>query len=88
MGRSSSDSSALRNHGVKAILPDHYPERGFPVTYAMEGRTNALGRAAEADIDTAGANLVKALFDEAVKNGLGERYHPVIATLIDREQST
>ena len=27
--------------------------------------------------------LVKALFAEAIENGLGARYHPVIATLID-----
>ena len=30
--------------------------------------------------------LVKALFAEAIENGLGARYHPVIATLIDRKR--
>ena len=88
VGRSSGDSFALRNHGMKAILAEHYPEGAFPVTYAMKDLDYALELAAEADIDAAGADLVKALFNEAVESGLGECYHPVIATLIDREQST
>ena len=88
MDRSSSDSFALHSHGMKAMLPDHCPEGGFPVNYAMKDLVYALKLAAEAGIDAAGAVLVKALFDEAIEGGLGECYHPVIATLIDREQST
>ena len=88
VSRSSGDSFALRNHGMKAILAEHYPEGAFPVTYAMKDLDYALELAAEADIDAAGADLVKALFDEAVESELGECYHPVIATLVDRKQST
>ncbi len=88
VGRSSGDSFALRNHGMKAILAEHYPEGAFPVTYAMKDLNYALELATEADVNAAGADLVKALFDEAVESGLGERYHPVIATLVDRKQST
>ena len=88
VGRSSGDSFALRNHGMKAILAEHYPEGAFPVTYAMKDLNYALELATEADVNAAGADLVKALFDEAVESGLGEHYHPVIATLIDRKQST
>ena len=88
VGRSSGDSFALRNHGMKAILAEHYPEGAFPVTYAMKDLNYALELATEANVNAAGADLVKALFDEAVESGLGERYHPVIATLIDRKQPT
>ena len=87
VSRSSGDSFALRNHGMKAILAEHYPEGAFPVTYAMKDLSYALELAAEANVDAAGADLVKALFDEAVECGLGERYHPVIATLIDRKRT-
>ena len=87
VSRSSGDSFALRNHGMKAILAEHYPEGAFPVTYAMKDLSYALELAAEADIDAAGADLVKAQFDEAVECGLGARYHPVIATLIDRKRT-
>ena len=86
VSRSSGDSFALRNHGMKAILADRFPEDAFPVTYAMKDLDYALELAAEAGIDAAGAALVKALFVEAVEAGLGRRYHPVIATLIDRKR--
>lgn len=88
MGRSSGDSFALRNHGMKAMLQEHYPEGAFHVTYAMKDLTYALERVTEADIDATGANLVKTVFDEAVESGLGERYYPVISTMIDRKRST
>ena len=87
VGRSSGDSFALRNHGMKAILAEHYPEGAFPVTYAMKDLNYALDLAEECSIDAAGAALVKALFTEAAECGLGARYHPVIATLIDRKRS-
>ena len=69
------------------MLPDHYPEGAFPVTYAMKHLDYALELAAEAGIDATGVASVKALFDEAIEGGLGARYHPVIATLIDRKRT-
>ncbi len=86
VSRSSGDSFALRNHGMKAILAESFPEDAFPVTYAMKDLDYALELAAEAGIDAEGAALVRTLFIEAVESGLGARYHPVIATLIDRKQ--
>ena len=86
VGRSSGDSFALRNHGMKAMLEQRFPEGAFPVTYAMKDLDYALELARESDIDAEGAALVKALFAEAIENGLGARYHPVIATLIDRKR--
>ena len=87
VSRSSGDSFALRNHGMKAMLAEHYPEGAFPVTYAMKDLDYALDLAEECGIDAAGAALVKVLFTEAIESGLGARYHPVIATLIDRKRS-
>ena len=84
VGRSSGDSFALRNHGLKAMLEESFPEGAFPVTYAMKDLDYALDLASETDIDAEGAALVKTLFAEAIERGLGARYHPVIATLIDR----
>ncbi|MDE0203743.1 MAG: NAD(P)-dependent oxidoreductase [Rhodospirillaceae bacterium] len=88
VGRSSGDSFALRNHGMKAMLEERYPEGAFPITYALKDLDYALELAAESGIDAEGAALVKALFSEAIERGLGARYHPVIATLIDRTRPT
>ena len=86
VGRSSGDSFALRNHGMKAMLEERFPEGAFPVTYAVKDLDYVLELASELGIDAEGAALVKALFTEAIENGLGARYHPVIATLIDRSR--
>ena len=88
VGRSSGDSFALQNHGMKAMLAAHYPEGAFPVTYAVKDLDYALDLAAESGIDAKGAALVRALFADAIESGLGARYHPVIATLIDRRRPT
>lgn len=88
VGRSSGDSFALQNHGMKAMLEQRFPEGAFPVTYALKDLDYALELAADAGIDAEGAASVKALFAEAIENGLGARYHPVIATLIDRQRPT
>ena len=88
VSRSSGDSFALRSHGMKAMLPENFPEGAFPVTYAMKDLDYALELAADAGVDAAGAALVKELFNDAVECGLGARYHPVIATLIDRKHTT
>lgn len=83
VSRSSGDSFALRNHGMNAMLAERYPEDTFPVTYAMKDLDYALALAQESGVDAEGAAQVRALFAEAVERGLGARYHPVIATLID-----
>ena len=88
VGRSSGDSFALQNHGMKAILEERFPEGAFPVTYAMKDLDYALDLAQESGVDAEGAALVKALFAEAIESGLGARYHPVIATLIGRKRPT
>ena len=88
VGRSSGDSFALRNHGMKAMLEGRFPEDAFPVTYALKDLDYALDLAQESGVDAEGAALVKALFTEAIECGLGARYHPVIATLIDRTRPT
>ena len=86
VGRSSGDSFALRNHGMKAMLEERFPEGAFPVNYALKDLDYALDLARDSGIDAEGAALVRALFAEAIENGLGARYHPVIATLIDRKR--
>ncbi|MDE0051656.1 MAG: NAD(P)-dependent oxidoreductase [Rhodospirillales bacterium] len=88
VGRSSGNSFALQNHGMKAILEERFPEGAFPVTYAMKDLDYALDLAQESGVDAEGAALVKALFAEAIESGLGARYHPVIATLIGRKRPT
>ena len=82
----SADSFALRNHGMKAIIPQDFPERAFSVDYAAKDLRYALELAEQTEVDARGAKVVKQWFDQAKDKGLGEHYHPVISQLIDPDQ--
>lgn len=78
----SADSFALRNHGLKAIIPGDFPERAFSVEYAAKDLRYALDLAEQTNVDAAGARNVRRLFELAVARGEGELYHPVISRVL------
>jgi len=84
LARGSADSFALRNHGMKAMLPGEYPERAFSVEYAAKDNGYALELGRETGVRLRGAETVAALFAEARAAGYGGAYYPVIAKLVDR----
>jgi len=81
--KGSADSFALRNHGLKAIIAERFPERSFSIEYAKKDLAYALERAADFGVDVAGAKRVDQLFDRAIEMGMGDQYHPVISKVID-----
>lgn len=81
LSKGSADSFALRNHGMKAMLPGDFPERAFSVSYAAKDLSYALALAADTGVDARGAQLVRALFERAEEAGVADRYFPVISTL-------
>lgn len=83
LAKGSADSFALRNHGLKAIIPQAFPERAFSVEYAKKDLAYALELAADTGVDAQGALRVDRLFDAAIAQGLGEQYHPVISRIVD-----
>jgi 3-hydroxyisobutyrate dehydrogenase-like beta-hydroxyacid dehydrogenase len=89
LSKGSADSFALRNHGMKAILPGEFPERAFSVQYARKDLSYALQLAGETGVDARGARTVDGWFAQAIEAGQGDRYHPVISLLMagKREQS-
>lgn len=81
----SADSFALRNHGLKAIIPGDFPERAFSVEYAAKDLRYALDLAQQTDVDAAGARNVRRLFELSVARGDGDLYHPVISRVIEEK---
>jgi 3-hydroxyisobutyrate dehydrogenase len=79
----SGDSFALRNHGMKSMLPRLFPERAFSVRYAMKDLSYALAMADEGAIDVPGARLTMQRLKDAEAAGHGEAYHPVMLQVID-----
>jgi 3-hydroxyisobutyrate dehydrogenase len=83
LSKGSADSFALRNHGMKAIVPGNFPERAFSTEYALKDLSYALELAADAGLRIRGAELIGTVLQEAIDAGSGDSYFPVIAKHID-----
>ena len=83
LSKGSADSFALRNHGMKAMLPDDFPARAFPARYALKDLSYALGLADDMGLELRGADVARQLLEETIANGDGDRYFPALARVID-----
>ncbi len=84
LSKGSGDSFALRNHGMKAVLPGEFPVRAFSAHYMLKDLSYALQLAEQTGIDAAGAKRAKALVEAAIAAGDGENYWPVIVKQVDK----
>lgn len=80
--KGSADSFALRNHGMKAVLPGEFPLRAFSTEYALKDLEYALQMAADNGVAMPGAESVRKLLKTAIDDGYGELYWPVISRVI------
>jgi 3-hydroxyisobutyrate dehydrogenase len=87
LSKGSADSFALRNHGMKAIVPGVFPERAFSTEYALKDLSYALELAGDAGIKLRGAELIGKILQEAIDAGSGDNYFPVIANYIGKSSS-
>ena len=82
LAKGSADSFALRNHAMKAMLPNKFPEKAFSVEYALKDVSYALELAKIAKIDLTGLKNAKALLEKAAAAGHTLEYFPVIAKIV------
>ncbi len=82
--KGSADSFALRNHGLKAIIPGVFPERAFSASYMLKDVAYALEMAAEGKVTATGAETARDLMQQAIAAGDGDAYWPVIARVLAR----
>ena len=85
--KGSADSFALRNHGMKALLPETHPEKAFPVTYMMKDVGYALELARSAGLDLPAGGTVFELLKETRDLGFGEAYHTAIIEAIRKRRA-
>lgn len=83
LAKGSADSFALRNHGMRAMLPGEFPERAFSCEYALKDLGYALDLAAAGGLRLAGAEVAGALLREAVARGYGRQYWPVLSRIVE-----
>ena len=81
--KGSADSFALRNHGMKAILPGQFPERAFSIEYARKDISYALALAAEVGVALPGARTADDLLRAASEAGYGDLYWPAVSRIVD-----
>jgi 3-hydroxyisobutyrate dehydrogenase-like beta-hydroxyacid dehydrogenase len=82
LSKGSADSFALRNHGMKAMLPGEYPEKAFSSEYALKDIRYALRLAEEAGMFLHGADNAKELIKKSIRAGHGKEYFPALAKII------
>ena len=82
LSKGSADSFALRNHGMKAMLPDKYPERAYSVEYALKDMEYLLEFAKQARAELSAAKNAMAALERAAVAGNREKYFPVLAKTI------
>jgi 3-hydroxyisobutyrate dehydrogenase-like beta-hydroxyacid dehydrogenase len=80
--KGSADSFALRNHGMKAVLPNVFPERAFSTGYMRKDIGYALDLAADVGARLHGAELANELLQEASNAGFGDLYWPVVSRVV------
>ena len=86
--KGSADSFALRNHGMKAMLVEAFPERAFSTQYARKDLGYALDLARSVDVRMEGAELADRLLNAAVDQGFGDLYWPVVSRVIASRHQT
>ncbi len=87
VSKGSGDSFALRNHGMKAMLPREFPERSFPSEYVLKDLGYAIELAKSCGVEPNLPTVTEGYYRAAVEAGFGARYFPSIIDLIDRSRS-
>jgi len=87
LAKGSADSFALRNHGMKSLLPESHLERAFPVSYMLKDVTYALELARDAGLELQSAGTVKRLLEEAASLGFAEAYHTAVIEAVRKHRS-
>ena len=81
--KGSADSFALRNHGMKAMLPGVFPERAFSTDYALKDLSYAIQMAEDKGVPALGADVARELMERAKELGYSKEYWPVLIKVIE-----
>ncbi|MET0179829.1 MAG: NAD(P)-dependent oxidoreductase [Novosphingobium sp.] len=80
----SGDSFALRNHGLKAMVPRAFPEKAFPAPYVLKDLGYAIELAEQTGVEPKLPRLAAEYYQAAIDAGLGDKYFPAVVEVIGR----
>jgi 3-hydroxyisobutyrate dehydrogenase-like beta-hydroxyacid dehydrogenase len=82
--KGSADSFALRNHGLKSLLPDRHPTEGaFPTTYIIKDLGYAIGLAEECGLTLEQASTTRRLMERTKALGFADNYYTAVVKAIE-----
>ena len=87
LSQGSADSFVLRNHGLKSLVPDTFPEKVFPVDYAIKDAALALALARAGGFEPHIATYTHEMLCKTRDAGFAPNYHPAVIQLIDGRAS-
>lgn len=83
--KGSADSFVLRNHGLKALLPDRHPTEGaFPTRYIIKDLGYALDLAASAGLRLPQASTTRELMERTAAAGYRDHYYTAVIRVIEQ----
>jgi 3-hydroxyisobutyrate dehydrogenase-like beta-hydroxyacid dehydrogenase len=82
----SGDSFALRNHGMKAMVPREFPERSFPAPYVLKDLGYAIELAEQTGVEPRLPRLAAEYYQAAIDQGHGDRYFPAVIEVVDKAE--
>lgn len=82
LSKSSADSFALRNHGMKSMLPGVFPTQAFSTDYALKDLSYAMQLAQDMGLDLRGAETTQQLLQKTSEQGFGAEYYPAVWKVI------
>ncbi|SDR48178.1 3-hydroxyisobutyrate dehydrogenase [Paraburkholderia fungorum] len=83
LSKGSADSFVLRNHGMKSLMLDKFPEKVFPLVYAIKDAALALNLARQGEFAPHIAQYTYDLMCRTRDAGFGQNYHPAIVQMVD-----
>jgi 3-hydroxyisobutyrate dehydrogenase-like beta-hydroxyacid dehydrogenase len=82
--KGSADSFVLRNHGLKALLPDRHPTEGaFPTSYIIKDLSYAIALAESAGVTLEQATTTKRLMERTAAAGYRDHYYTAVLRTIE-----
>ncbi|OLL27350.1 2-hydroxy-3-oxopropionate reductase [Burkholderia sp. SRS-W-2-2016] len=83
LSKGSADSFVLRNHGMKSLAADRFPEKVFPMLYAIKDAGLALTLAKQGNFEPRIAQYTYDVMCKARDAGFAQNYHPAMVQVVD-----
>ncbi|CAM4146536.1 NAD(P)-dependent oxidoreductase [Bordetella muralis] len=84
VSKGSGDSFVLRNHGRRAMLPRHFPEKSFPPEYVLKDLSYVAELAGQMAVTARVVELAQRYYAATASAGYSGRYFPAVIEIIDQ----